>query len=132
MKRRDFVSMLIGASTASIIVPKQVFSLPPRGFSTFDMTLKNYFTSPHVWFLKTEKQDGLRFYARQRLHDEDLAGHVLSNSSAAAVDLSEQSIKNLVAEIRKLTDDRGKALTIRATRRICSPIEYRLLMSEGQ
>jgi len=70
MKRRDFVSMLIGASTASIIVPKRVFSLPPQGFSTADMTVKNYFTSPYAWFLKTEQQNGLMLYDRRTFDDQ--------------------------------------------------------------
>jgi hypothetical protein len=58
--------MLIGASTAAILVPKRVFSLPPpRDFTTADMTVNNYFTSPHAWYLKTEHPDGLALYSRE-------------------------------------------------------------------
>ncbi len=123
MKRRDFVSMLIGASTAAILVPKRVFSLPPpRDFTTADMTVNNYFTSPVAWYLKTEH--GLVPYSRE---------HPLSNNLATPVDLSEESIEDMCIEIRKLTDDRGIALTIRPTRRIVSAAEYHWIMgSSGQ
>jgi len=91
MKRRDFVSMLIGASTAAILVPKRVFSLPP-----------------HAWYLKTEHPDGLALYSRE---------HPLSYN---LVDLSEEALERLCIDIRKLNDDRGIALTIHPTRRIVS------------
>ena len=69
-------------------------------------------------------EHGLALYSRE---------HPLSNSLATAVDLSEESIEDMCIEIRKLTDDRGIALTIRPTRRIVSPAEYHWIMgSSGQ
>lgn len=118
--------MLIGASTAAIVIPQRVFSLPPwppRDFNTADMRYRAYFTSKDAWYLQTEHPDGIALYSR---------AHPLSNSLAEAVDLSEESIEQLCIELRKLTDNRGVALTIRPTRRIVSPMEYHYLMSEGE
>ena len=124
MKRRDFVSMLIGASTAAILVPKRVFSLPPPMATGLLGSMNPYLTSKDAWYLKTEHPDGLALYTRE---------HPLSNNLATPVDLSEEALEHLCIDIRKLTDDRGIALTIRPTRRIVSPAEYHWIMgSSGQ
>jgi hypothetical protein len=88
VKRRDFVSMLIGGSTAAILVPKRVFSLPPEPGYEFKWADDRYLEPAHRWFLVDPPPQ---------------------------IMLSEASLEKLCDDIRVLTRDRAEAITARIT-----------------
>ena len=95
--------MLIGASTAAILVPKRVFSLPepPRDFDTATMTLNNYFTSKDGWFLKTEHEDGIALYSR--LHPQSF----YAMTDNGLVELNESALEQIEIELPPLPEIPG-------------------------
>lgn len=100
VKRRDFVSMLIGGSTAAILVPKRVFSLPASITTFGSITAGTGYTITSEYF-------AIPFYSHP---------HPLSNIRVTPVDLSEEALERLCIDIRKLTDDRGSVFAINPTR----------------
>jgi hypothetical protein len=97
MRRRDFVSLLAGISTASIVLPRRMIFVPPRlAMSTMTMFEPLPFRQPDPALFEMLEdmrkaaedlcavsetywrgQDG-RFYVQSRLHNADEPVRVLS------------------------------------------------------
>lgn len=102
MKRRDFVSMLLGATTASILVPKRVFSLP---------TWHRPYTIIGEDFAENLYADGIALTCCP--HPEQ-PFYALTNDGL--IELNEASLETLAFDIHELTRDRGMLITIKPNR----------------
>ena len=96
MKRRDFVSMLLG-STAAIVIPQRVISLPPRR----PYMINSYFTSKYAWFLKTEHEDGIALYTRA--HPQSF----YAMTDNGLVELNESALEQIEIELPPLPEIPG-------------------------
>jgi hypothetical protein len=133
MKRRTFISMLVGGAGALVLPawrkPEPVLFLPPRDFSTATMRVNNYFTSPHAWYIQMPVPDGLKLYDR-RGHDDPFYAsdgvslraieHPYSNrllNQDEISELTEAAVEEIAIELNQLRDPRGLKLVIPRTRR---------------
>jgi len=81
--RRQFLTVLAGASAGALILPRRTFFLPPPGgWRASD--LSQYLTSQDAWYLPDYPRD-LKYYTR-------------------SADLSEASLEEMCRQINALTD----------------------------
>jgi hypothetical protein len=103
MKRRTFLSALVGAGTVAATTSYIARHMTPPPPKAQDMS--KYFTSKDAWYIKPEHDRGIKRFIK-------------------GSDLNQESLERMLEALKTDFVDRGKMIVVRPTKLLVKPEKY--------